>query len=106
MDNSQAQQELLAQTAKINWSELERFFAAGKLIYVAEQLDLISVGCALINDDKAQFELWTTEQLVHPVTDQQAQTWAADNPTLWACVVSPWVLVQNLKAQDAPATPA
>lgn len=97
MDNASAKQELLSQTAKISWEELQRFFAAGKLIYVTLPLDLIKVGTELIQDNKAQFTLWTESNAVHPVSDEQAQIWAQENPTLWAVTVSPWVLIQEMK---------
>ena len=97
MNTEEAIHELRSQTAKISWQELERFFAAGKLVYVDESLDMITVGTALIQDRKAEFQQWTEQGLVHPVNDKQATSWAQHNPTLWACVVSPWVLVQNNK---------
>ncbi|HEY7773663.1 MAG TPA: DUF2288 domain-containing protein [Marinagarivorans sp.] len=96
MDSESARTELVSQTAKISWEELQRYFAAGKLIYVTGNLDLIDVGTELIQDNKAQFTEWTSANAIFPVTDAQAQEWAAHNPTLWACVVSPWVLVQEV----------
>ncbi|BCD98393.1 DUF2288 domain-containing protein [Marinagarivorans cellulosilyticus] len=99
MDKASAKQELLSQTAKISWEELQRFFAAGKLIYVSQPLDLIEVGAELIQDNKAQFLEWTQSQAIHPVNDEQAQLWSKSNPTLWAAAVSPWVLIQELKAE-------
>lgn len=100
MKHEDASQELLSQTAKISWPELERFFAAGKLIYIALDLDLIEVGSALMRDDKNAFEAWTTQGLVHPVNDEQAMAWAETKPTFWACALAPWVLIQDLKEQD------
>ena len=97
MDNASAKQELLSQTAKISWEELQRFFAAGKLIYVTRPLDLIEVGTELIQDNKAQFTHWTESNAIHPVSDEQAQAWAQENPVLWAVAVSPWVLVQEIE---------
>ncbi len=35
--------EIHAETSKIAWSELQRFFAAGKAIYVAVDLDLVEL---------------------------------------------------------------
>ena len=95
MDREQAKADLLSQTAKISWQELERYFAAGKVILVDGSLDLIAVGTALIDDDTQRFTEWTQQELVKPVEDQQAKEFAATNPTLWASVVAPWVLVQE-----------
>ena len=97
MDKASAKQELLSQTAKISWEELQRFFAAGKLIYVTQPLDLIDVGTELIQDNKTQFTQWTESNAVHPVNDEQAQAWSQENLVLWAVAVSPWILVQEIK---------
>ena len=43
--------KLLGETAQIGWSELERFFAQGKLIWVKGDLDLVSVAEFLAADD-------------------------------------------------------
>lgn len=100
MKREDANQELLSQTAKISWQELERFFAAGKLIYVSLDLDLIEVGSALMRDNKTAFEAWTTQGLVHPVNDEQAIEWSEAQPTFWASALAPWVLIQDIKAED------
>ncbi len=100
MNTENAKQEMLRQTAKISWAELQRYFAAGKVIYVEASLDLIDVGIALIQDNKTAFSEWTENQLIYPVNDKQAQAWSAEAATLWASVVSPWVLVQPLKSQE------
>lgn len=99
MDREQAKADLLSQTARISWQELERYFAAGKVIYVADTLDLIAVGTALIDDDTKSFSEWTERGLVKPVDDHQATGFAASNPMLWASVVAPWVLVQERRAK-------
>lgn len=85
------------QTATIAWLELQRFFAAGKVINVDSSLNLIAVASALHRDDKPQFERWMTENLVAPVTDDQARFWVSAESSVWAVVVSPWVLVQEPK---------
>lgn len=100
MNTESARQELLSQTAKISWEELQRYFAAGSVIYVEPGLDLIDVGIALIQDNKNAFSEWTNNQRVYPASDEQAQSWIEKPTTLWASVVSPWVLVQPLKETD------
>lgn len=99
MDREQAKAELLSQTAKISWQELERYFAAGKVILVDSSLDLIAVGTALIDDDTKLFTEWTERKLVKPVDDQQAKEYAASSPTFWASVVAPWVLIQEKREE-------
>ncbi len=87
-------QEYLSQTARIPWRELQSYFAAGKVIYVAPELDLVNVAVQLGMDNLAQFEQWTKAEQVHPVTDAQAGVWHEADLTLWAVVAAPWVLVQ------------
>jgi hypothetical protein len=87
------------ETARISWSELERHFAAGAVIYVSEDLDLVNVALHIAHDDKQAVQRWMAEGKVAKVTDVQAQTWAATDAQLWASVVSPFVLVQPQKTQ-------
>jgi hypothetical protein len=42
------------ETARINWSELERHFAHGAVVYVSEDLDLVEVALRIAHDDKEQ----------------------------------------------------
>lgn len=87
--------ELNLETAQIAWSELQRFFAAGKLIAVDVSLDLVTVAVTVAQDNKQQIEQWINENKIKPVDDQQAKQWLNQQALLWAVVVKPWVLVQH-----------
>ena len=87
--------KLLAETAKIGWPELERFFARGMLLRVASDLDLVSVAEAIASDDTAQITQWLSAGLVERVQSETAADFAARDPDLWAVVVSPWICVQE-----------
>jgi hypothetical protein len=87
--------KLLAETAQIGWSELERFFAQGKLIWVKRDLDLVSVAEAVANDDKQQVAQWLSGGLIERMQAETAVDVAARDPQLWAVVLSPWVCVQE-----------
>ncbi len=84
------------ETAKIAWKDLERFFAAGAVIYVAPELTIIDVAYALSQDDTQQFKAWMDAHKVEHVSDQQAIKWHEEGATLWSVVVKPWVLVQEI----------
>ncbi|WP_233881008.1 DUF2288 domain-containing protein [Paraburkholderia flagellata] len=86
---------LLGETAKIDWQDLERFFAQGKLLSVASDLDLVSVAEAIANDDSAVVMQWLSSGLVERMPAETAADYAARKPELWAVVVSPWVCVQE-----------
>lgn len=92
-------EELNAETAKIPWQELQRFFANGSTIYVSPELDLIDVAIEICHDNKEQIEQWMADESVGHVSDDQAVAWLEADATLWSVVVKPWVLVQPLKDQ-------
>ncbi len=86
---------LNGQTAQVAWSELQRNFAAGSVIWVAKGVSLLDVGLAFVEDDNAKVEAWmSAKQLVRP-DNEQARQWHADEQVFWAVVSAPWVLVQE-----------
>lgn len=87
---------IISETAKIPWLDLQRFFAAGKVMRVNPELDLVVVAFALQEDDIEQLKIWTEAMQVFPVTDDEARCWVASKASLWAVVVKPWVLVQTI----------
>lgn len=87
------------ETGRIKWSELERHFASGSVVFVSEELDLIEVALRIAHDDKESIARWMQSGKVARVSDQQAQLWLAADASLWASVVSPFVLVQPEKQQ-------
>lgn len=85
------------ETARLPWSELERHFAQGTVIYVSEELDLVDVAVRVSHDDKESITRWMSEGKVGKVSDAQAAAWTEADATLWTSVVSPFVLVQPEK---------
>lgn len=92
---NERKEKLNLETARIAWKVLERFFARGVVLAVAESLDLTEVACAVSEDNKAQMQSWLKQGLVAKVSDQQAIEWHNQDAELWSVVVRPWVLVQN-----------
>jgi hypothetical protein len=82
------------ETARLPWTELERHFAQGSVIFVSDQLDLIDVALRISHDDQETIARWMAEGKVAKVSDLQAQTWTAAQASLWTSVVNPFVLVQ------------
>lgn len=97
---SDSRKELLktlsGETAKIAWSELMRFFAAGRVVYVEADLDLVSTAVEFALNDKAAIQLKMKRKNIAWVEDKQAIDWTESDATLWAVVVAPWVLVQEI----------
>lgn len=89
--------KLLGETARIDWPELERFFAQGKLLLVAPEADLVSVAEGIANDDKSRVNEWLATGALQNMPTHVAASFAARKPALWAVVVSPWVCVQECR---------
>lgn len=101
MDNEQ--QEVLRtkvnmETSRIAWKELQRFFASGVAVAVSSRLDLVEVALQMHGDNKTQIENWLSAGMIAKVADEQATAWLASDAEIWAVVVSPWVLVQEIVA--------
>ncbi len=82
------------ETSRIEWKELQRFFASGAAIYVSNALDLVEVAFQISEDNRQQVQAWMEAGQVARVTDEQALQWYEANADMWAVVVSPYVLVQ------------
>lgn len=87
--------KLVGETARIQWPELEPFFARGILLRVDAALDLPSVAVAVSQDDQAQVAAWLRSGQLWRLQSDEAMQFQADDADLWAVVVAPWVLVQK-----------
>ena len=92
--------KIISETAKIPWLDLQRFFASGKVIWIARSLDLVEVALALQQDDVQSVSNWTENQQLAAVSDEQARQWVSGDSLLWAVAIKPWVLVQELDIED------
>ena len=95
--DAQLRDSLIAETARIPWKDLQRYFAAGQTLSVDASLDLIDVACCFHRDDARQVEQWLQQQLVQPVSIDEAKRWHRFDQVLWAVVIRPWVLLQEDK---------
>lgn len=87
--------KLNLETSQIAWKDLQRYFASGVALYVAEDLDLVEVAFQMSEDNATQIQQWMAAGKFGKVSDEQAATWHAADVMLWAVVVSPWVLLQQ-----------
>lgn len=86
--------KLVSETAKMPWTDLQRFFANGSTLFVATELDLIDVAFAFQQDQAGMVKPWLEQALVAPVSIDQAKAWIEQDKLLWTVVVKPWVLIQ------------
>ena len=96
LDIDPVKQEIISETSKIAWQELQYFFASGKAVYVSEKLDLIEVASCFANDNKVMVENWMNNKQIMLVENDQAKNWYDNDAIVWAVVVKPWVLVQPI----------
>ena len=94
LDNEALRNEFCGQTARLNWVELQTYYARGLVVEVGPALDVIDVAVQLTRDNVGQFEQWIASGQVVRVTDHTAQRWYDDKVELWTLVAPPWVLVQ------------
>ena len=87
--------DLLQETARVSWKELERHFARGVVLQADQALDLVEVATCFANDDRETVEGWLTSGQVRYLPDEVARDWSERDPELWAAVVAPWVVVQE-----------
>jgi hypothetical protein len=85
------------ETSRIAWKELQRFFASGAVILVSSDLDLVEVTFQISEDNKPQVAQWLSGSKIGPVSDAQALAWYEADADVWAVVVSPYVLIQEVK---------
>ena len=91
----QMRAQLNTETAKTDWSELEKFFAKGMLINVATGLDLVEVAAHIACDKSAEVQAWMAAGKLVRLSDTVAADWQARRPAIWTVVVAPWILVQE-----------
>jgi hypothetical protein len=99
-ENDQAEDgrtKLNLETSRIAWKELQRYFATGLALAVADDLDLVEVAFQMSEDNAAQIREWMATGKFGKVSDEQAAIWFENDAQLWAVVVSPWVLVQQVR---------
>jgi hypothetical protein len=89
--------KLNLETSKIAWKDLQRFFAAGMALAVAEDLDLVEVAFQVSKDNATQIREWMSAGKFGKVSDEQSGAWFERDELLWAVVISPWVLVQPVR---------
>ena len=98
MPDQENMTDMHGQTAQLAWSELARFFAAGKVLFIAEELNLVEVAAAVSADDTEQVSKWLELQQLSSVNDQQAADWQQSDQLMWVVVTAPWVLIQLVNA--------
>lgn len=88
--------KLNQETARINWSELQRYFAKGLLIVVSKELDLVKTAQEISDDQENTVKSYLDSGKIHPASDDEAIRWNNNTQEFWAVVTAPWVLIQEI----------
>lgn len=94
-DKALLKAKLNLDTSLIAWHELQYHFAAGCVISVSPELDLVEAALSVSADEKEKIEQWLVSGMMGRVSDGEARIWYDSKATLWAVVVKPWVFVQE-----------
>ena len=88
-------EKLHSETALMHWSDLQRFFAQGKVLHVENSLDLVQVAIWLAEDSVGELAPFIESNSIASPSNDQARSWYNNNVELWTVVVAPYVLVQQ-----------
>lgn len=94
-DGALSSAKLNTETGIMTWEELARHFARGVVICIDGDMDLVTVGQAILNDDAATVAQWQGDGLLRRASDDDARRWHAESTEFWALVVAPWLVVQE-----------
>ncbi len=93
LDREQLRAQINSETARIEWAALERHFASGVVIRVADHVDLVDIAVAMVLDERDDIERALAAGDIALASSDDARRWLAQE--LWAVVAAPWVLVQE-----------
>ena len=93
-------QKVNLETARIDWNELQRYFAMGRLIVVDSNLDLVDTAADFVDDNSEKIKTLLETEKVRKADTENARVWNERQPRFWAVVAAPWVLVQEETIND------
>ena len=83
--------------AEVSWRELKIHLKRDAIIIVAAELDLIDVGVAVADDEKASVETWIASNQLNKPTEKQLESWEqASEKRFQMLIVQPFILVQDI----------
>lgn len=103
---SQIETDLTACLDEAAWEWLKPHAQRDVVICVAPPLGLVEVGAAIANDDTTAVNRWIGEQQIQKPTAAQLSDWnARPERRFQALIVQPYVLIQELAANDDRQSP-
>jgi len=93
-DSLSTKDKLNLETAKIEWKDLQLFFAQGKLLVVEPSSDLVEVAAIVADNSIEKLENLIAKSQVSFATPSWIKLNCQETTLLWAVVVSPYVIAQ------------
>lgn len=93
-DRSTDLEKLEKYTGEVGWDYLETHYESGALLYIDSNLDLITVGKAISDDDIDSVRKWKKAGDIIQPSAPHALYWEESKARFLALVVSPFVLIQ------------
>ncbi|MGL4502770.1 MAG: DUF2288 domain-containing protein [Planktothrix sp.] len=97
METESLRSQLTENLDEAEWDWLTPHLEREIVIIVESQLDLLTVGEAIAQDDSVSVQHWISESLIHKPSPEQISQWN-DQPKkrFQALIVEPFVLIQEL----------
>lgn len=86
--------KLNGETAIVAWKEIERFFAAGTVLLLAQGEDLIHCAAAMTQDNKAHIEPLIDSEKLQAMPMEFVIENCKQDTEFWSVVVAPYILAQ------------
>ena len=84
--------------AEVNWRELKIHLQRDAIIVVSAELDLVTVGVAVAEDDKGSVEAWIAANQLGKPSEKQLENWEKQADQLFQMlIVQPYILIQDLQ---------
>ena len=90
-------EKLKKEIGPADWKVIGPHYARGAVIIVSPELDLIDVAIKVAEDDVDLVQDWIKDEKILRPTPDEAKEWEDTGRELTSIVVSPFVLLQELK---------
>ena len=83
--------------AEVSWRELKIHLQRDAIIVVSTNLDLVTVGVAVADDDKNLVETWVSANQLGKPTEKQVESWEQEpDKRFQMLIVQPFILLQSV----------
>lgn len=97
-DGASVDDKLEKYTGEVEWQYLKKPYQIGAVLYVDPCLNLAEVGRAFAEDDSESVLAWKSSGDIIQPGPPHAQYWESEQAKFVALVVTPFVLIQPVKA--------